>query len=80
MVNFCLYIFIIYAAAGSANAILFGNRKKKRRVRRTAAGAARTDGAQTQSGVRVLRLDSTQPRHGRGNSRRGAKAPRRFFV
>lgn len=36
LINFSLFILICYAAAGSAKAILFGTKsKKRRRVRRT---------------------------------------------
>ena len=31
LINFCLFIFICYAAAGSARAILFSGKTKKRR-------------------------------------------------
>ena len=35
MINFCLYVFIIYAVASSAKAILLsGNNNKKRKVRK----------------------------------------------
>jgi hypothetical protein len=36
MVNFCLYVFIIYGVAGSVGTILFGSRRKKRRGRAAA--------------------------------------------
>lgn len=42
LINFCLFVFICYAAAGSARAILFPDKRKKRRsVRRTATKAVR---------------------------------------
>ena len=42
LINFCIFVFICYAAAGSAKAILFsGKRKANRPARRKAASAAR---------------------------------------
>ncbi len=42
MINFCLYVFIIYAMASSARAILLtGNNNKKRKVRKRAVAVQR---------------------------------------
>ena len=32
MFNFCLFIFVFYAVSNSARVILFGNKKRKRKV------------------------------------------------
>lgn len=78
MVNFCIFTFILYAVGGSASAILFeGRRRRKRRYAQSVAL-----GKRLQREARRAYLSDAE--HGevirfpqQMKKRRGAKAPRR---
>ena len=52
MVNFCIYVFIIYAVSNSAMIILFGG--KKRRTARNTRKAKRTGNTQYRRNARTV--------------------------
>ncbi len=67
LINFCLFVFIIYAVAGSAKAILLDSGRKRKRA--CANGAARAKAAHTNSAKRrkakIIKLNAgtaKQPR------------------
>lgn len=62
LINFCLFVFICYAVAGSARAILFSRKKRaKRPARRRTAPAAKTNTVRRPAPA-VVRRKAQQPR------------------
>ena len=61
MINFCLYVFIIYAVASSAKAILLsGNGNKKRNVRKRSVTVQRAPRKNN-----IIKLNQTTARRGK---------------
>ena len=61
MINFCLYVFIIYAVASSAKAILLsGNGNKKRKVRKRTVTVQRAPRKNN-----IIKLNQTTARRGK---------------
>ena len=61
MINLCLYVFIIYAVASSAKAILLsGNNNKKRKVRKRTVTVQRAPRKNN-----IIKLNQTTARRGK---------------